>query len=923
MKKEFYHDIDLKANQLFNSRLQNITTASRTTLGASLSTADKGYVVYDTDLLSLFLWDGTQWDQTGTGSGTLNYIPKWTSSGTALGNSQIFDNGSGVMVNTTTYDYYKLDVNGSARVMTNLVVGPVYPGSILIDTSYGIRVNTPISGAVNGFGVLADGEIQPDVTNNVYYFRSFTKTKATPFTVGTVHHFTATQATLGAGSVINTQYGFNVVSNMTGATTNNIGFIGQLPADGTKNWNLWMSGTAPNYIAGGLQIGPNTLGNQSLRIGRAIDAATYVVTSDGAISSGAAAGVTNYVSGLRTTGTFTLSSFTHYLAIEPATPTTTTSQICFWANNTIISGTNNFGFRGSLPSNTNNWNLYMEGAAKNYLAGNTLIGTTTDAGFKLDVSGTFRTSGQNTLTNLAGSGTRMVVASSTGVLSTQTIPTGTGTVTAVTASTPLASSGGTAPNITIQQSSSSQDGFLSSTDWTTFNNKQSAISLTTTGTSGAATFIANTLNIPQYQAAGTYVTSVGATGPITSSGGTTPTISTSMATNRLIGRSTAGVGVMEEITVGTGLSLSGGTLSATGGGGGIPKGTASGTDTYTTTIAGVSSYVDGDAYLIRFTNGNTTGATLNINSLGAKTLFRNNDGNIIGGDIEDGSEMLCVFNSTLDGFQVIGTSPNSLIAYVTNDDSVTITKGQVVYAFSGTGDRMTVKLANNTGDATSAQTVGLVMSASIAPNQKGFIMMQGLLDGLSILPTATWSDGDTVYLGATAGSITPTKPYAPNHLVYLGVVTTASNGTSGRMYVKVQNGYEMNEIHDVQSNGAVNKDVLYRDTTVSPNLWKPASITTILGYTPLQRSINVVSTTTSAGSVAGTDYIYLVSGTTTITLPTPVGNTNQYTIKRVGTNTVSIATTSGTIDGSASPITINVQYASLTLVSDGTNWNII
>lgn len=422
MKKEFYHDIDLKANQLFNSRLQNITTSERTILGSSLTTADKGYVVYDTDLFSLFLWDGTQWRQTSTGSGTLNYIPKWTPSGTALGNSQIFDNGSGVMVNTTTYNDYKFDINGSARVQTNLVVGPI--NAILVDTNYGIRVNTPISGAVNGFGVLADGEIQPDVTGAVYYFRSLAKTAATVFTVQDLHHFVASQGTFGAGSSVNFQWGFRVLPNMVGGATSNRAFSGELPADGTKNWNLYMLGTAPNYIEGALQIGPNTIGNQSLRIGRAISAATYVVTSDGAISSGAAAGVSNYVSGLRTTGTFTLSSFTHYLAIEPATPTTTNSQVCFWANNTIISGTNNFGFRGSLPSNTNNWNLYMEGAAKNYLAGNTLIGTTTDAGFKLDVSGTFRTSGSNTLSNLAGTGTRMVVASSTGVLSTQTIPTG-------------------------------------------------------------------------------------------------------------------------------------------------------------------------------------------------------------------------------------------------------------------------------------------------------------------------------------------------------------------------------------------------------------------------------------------------------------------------------------------------------------------
>ena len=59
---------------------------------------------------------------------------------------------------------------------------------------------------------------------------------------------------------------------------------------------------------------------------------------------------------------------------------------------------------------------------------------------------------------------------------------------------------------------------------------QAPITLTTTGTSGAATFSSNTLNIPQYQAAGTYVTSVTGTSPISSSGGTTPAISISQAT---------------------------------------------------------------------------------------------------------------------------------------------------------------------------------------------------------------------------------------------------------------------------------------------------------------------------------------------------------------------------------------------------------
>ena len=62
---------------------------------------------------------------------------------------------------------------------------------------------------------------------------------------------------------------------------------------------------------------------------------------------------------------------------------------------------------------------------------------------------------------------------------------------------------------------------------------------------------------------------------------------------------------------------------------------------------------------------------------------------------------------------------------------------------------------------------------------------------------SSFADGDTIYLGATAGTITNVKPHAPNHLVYLGVVTTASSGAAGRIYVKVQNGYELDEIHDV------------------------------------------------------------------------------------------------------------------------------
>lgn len=286
---------------------------------------------------------------------------------------------------------------------------------------------------------------------------------------------------------------------------------------------------------------------------------------------------------------------------------------------------------------------------------------------------------------------------------------------------------------------------------------------------------------------------------------------------------------------------------------GIPHGTASGTDTYAVTISGVTSYSDGDAYLIRFTNGNTSTATLNINSLGAITLYRNNDGVLIGGDIVSGGDMLCVYDSAISGFRVIGTSPNTLLAYVTNDDSVTLTKGMPVYSFSGTGDRMTVKRADNTGDATSAQTVGLVLSSSISAGQKGLIIVQGLLDGLSILPTSTFADGDAIYLGATPGTITNVKPSAPNHLVYLGVVTTASNGSSGRMYVRVQNGYELQELHNVAlTNPPNNNDFLIYETASS--LWKNKPLSDVLGYTPYKfiQTSQTAHTGTTAETIIAT-----------------------------------------------------------------------
>jgi hypothetical protein len=190
-----------------------------------------------------------------------------------------------------------------------------------------------------------------------------------------------------------------------------------------------------------------------------------------------------------------------------------------------------------------------------------------------------------------------------------------------------------------------------------------------------------------------------------------------------------------------------------------------------------------------------------------------------------------------------------VVATVTNDEAVAITKGQVVYAFSATGNRMSVKLANNLSDATSAKTIGVVSDASISAGGTGTITMVGVIDGLNL---GAYTDGDTVYLDSTNGGFTATKPYAPNHLVYVGIIERANNG-NGQLYVRVQNGYELDEIHDVQITGTpAAGSLIIRDKTNS--LWKNATLTagTNIAVTNADASITVGITGTIASSNGGT-----------------------------------------------------------------------
>lgn len=149
---------------------------------------------------------------------------------------------------------------------------------------------------------------------------------------------------------------------------------------------------------------------------------------------------------------------------------------------------------------------------------------------------------------------------------------------------------------------------------------------------------------------------------------------------------------------------------------------------------------------------------------------------------------------------VNGYSPT--VSYVRNAEANTLTTGTVVYLFGGTGDHATVKRADNDSDTTSSKTVGVV-AASIAASENGPVVTRGYVDGIDL--SAGYTPGDVLWLGDD-GNFTTTKPTAPEHLVFIGVVVRATE--NGIIYVATQNGYELDELHDVALANVASGDFL-------------------------------------------------------------------------------------------------------------------
>jgi hypothetical protein len=219
--------------------------------------------------------------------------------------------------------------------------------------------------------------------------------------------------------------------------------------------------------------------------------------------------------------------------------------------------------------------------------------------------------------------------------------------------------------------------------------------------------------------------------------------------------------------------------------------------------------------------------------------------------------------------EVLGKPVLSLVRNATGSPLV---KGDVVYTSGANGTHVQVTKALATSDATSARTMGFIYD-DIANGADGYVISEGYLEGID---TAGKTVGSIVYLsGTTAGGWITTEPVAPVHMVYLGVITRV-NANNGSIYVKIQNGYELDELHDVLITSKTNGDLLQYESSTS--LWKNKAQSTLTvaqsqvtnlttdlaGKAPTTRTISTTAPLAGGGDLSADRTLSIADGTTSV-----------------------------------------------------------
>jgi len=259
----------------------------------------------------------------------------------------------------------------------------------------------------------------------------------------------------------------------------------------------------------------------------------------------------------------------------------------------------------------------------------------------------------------------------------------------------------------------------------------------------------------------------------------------------------------------------------------------------------------------KFNNSDTViinGVTMPFDSITFNTA---KDGTVGVGEVEYNDTQGSLIQG-LKGGNVTNVIGQQLHQRVNNRTGSTLAKGTVVYLSGSQGNRITVAKALGITDAFSANTFGIV-AESILHNQSGFVITEGLITGIN---TSALVEDSAVYLSPTvAGGLTSTKPQAPQHTVYIGVCVK-SNAGSGELFVKIRNGQELEELHNVRITSAVNNASLYYKSNES--LWRDTTAALLVSDTAsMLTNYTRKGTSGTVTSVSGTLPILVATGTTT------------------------------------------------------------
>jgi hypothetical protein len=319
-------------------------------------------------------------------------------------------------------------------------------------------------------------------------------------------------------------------------------------------------------------------------------------------------------------------------------------------------------------------------------------------------------------------------------------------------------------------------------------------------------------------------------------------------------------------------------FSGGGGGSGDVTGPASSTDNAITRFNGTTGKTIQNSAATLDDNGGIAADTLAISTTptgaGGTGIFRYDTGEKVP---EVGIDGITLKMGVQEYVRVYNSTPS------------TLTKGQIVYINGAQGNRVSVALADATDESTSAGTIGIV-AQSITAAGEGFVQTSGPMYNLN---TNGLTAGSLLFLSETAGQWTATEPAAPAHGVRIGYVERVSL-TVGSVFIKIDNGYELGELHNVSDTASGITAALIKNS--STGVWQSRTVAETrsdlgLGTMATQAASGVAITggTITGTTVSGVSITNGGSGVLTVTGTAAVSGTNTGNVSISGQNYITIS----------------------------------